>query len=169
MPSALHGRDVFMYGNDYSKTEVSQNCYMYCMSLELSAEAAGHYDACVEIVDPENFLNAITEHLTKLLGVPLQRQSRPVVYGSREQDYPGDRSIPVVFLKDKDPYEVEREVRAIWIPMRPTPMEPITVTVPGVIEWLRPAAVPGRQARAAPNDDEGVQPRSRSPYPDQDG
>ena len=126
--------------NNYVQVRVnSPDCYILCLSRVLDrAVAAGlsnqcseTYDACIEVVDVDGLLRAISE---KIHALARFEGIAPCVYGSRRRRYDEPEVHPALL---KDPhYSYQSEVRAFWSPTRGVP-EPLFVEIEDSAGLLR--------------------------------
>jgi hypothetical protein len=138
--------DALWAGNTFSRTNYSQDCYVYCTALELTSTAAAGRPWCVEISDIETFADIVHAALQVYHKSELRRFVRPVIYRSRsEGTVPSPNDL--AFVKDAGKFAFERELRAVFFdPTERRPFHrlvaPPTVSIKQLIPMVRRVAIP---------------------------
>lgn len=127
------GDSVFMRNNTFVGTIVAPNCYVYCASYERSAAAAGEYAACVEITDRKMFFLALSQALVQQLRCDVRMMQAIVRYEPEQVDARMAKRRNPAFTKTEE-FRKQREVRAIWLPLKPGTPEPDDM--PAGIDYL---------------------------------
>lgn len=107
---------VVGFNNKWVSRVEYHNSFVYCMSRELSANAAGDYTACVEIVDVPRFLAILNVAMTKAFpaqSAEIEAHVSAVVYNERELPHEMLGMVSAAFLKAPN-FEREVEARIVW-------------------------------------------------------
>lgn len=115
----------------------SQDLYIYCMTSEYSPSVMKEFgcDACLEIVRPTEFFQAISRKIrykAKFSGLGA------INYMDKTTHYTQPHTMHPAVMKDVK-YEYQKEWRVIWVPDQ-TPRQPIFINVPRAIRHCRPYA-----------------------------
>lgn len=115
----------------------SQDLYIYCVTSEYSSSVMKEFgcDACLEIVRPTEFFQAISRkirHKAKFNGLG------EIEYMDKTAHYTQPHTIHPAAMKDEK-YEYQKEWRAIWVPEK-APRQPLFINVPRAIRHCRPYA-----------------------------
>jgi hypothetical protein len=123
--------------------EIAPNSYVYCMARELSRRAAGSYTACVEIPDPQAFVNRVGSMLAYRLGVrAVNGGFGPVMYADRTLSHHFYGVVGGAFLKEPR-YSCECEARATWFDPPPGGELYLDLEDTRLASLVRPAVIPG--------------------------
>jgi hypothetical protein len=120
------------------------DAYVYCVSHELSARAAGGYTACVEIVDVLGFFRELTRGLE--FAHPQQRseaevQISVVTYAERVLPHEYIGYISPAFLKEQR-FSIECEVRGVWRAPKPEERQHCDFSRPSLKRYIRLVEIP---------------------------
>ena len=136
--SAIHaGPGMLVFNNYIEKKHVSENLYLYCVSLIYDIDVLnglnrdfpdGHYDACVKIENPKDFMEDISQALkskANFIGcVPCSYRQRSFHY-SEETQHPAT-------LKDPK-YSYQKEIRFMWASNNnDVEIEPVHLTIKSI-------------------------------------
>jgi hypothetical protein len=105
------------------------DCYLYCLSSERSSRMYQEFegsDSCVEISDPGAFFEHVTRTLNCLVGAKFQGVHR-VTYTERDQKWNGSNWGDDPALIKEPWFRAQAELRAVWTPTSPQPIEPIVL------------------------------------------
>lgn len=127
------GMPILSHGGTVKAIPRHPDAYVYCTTAQPTASAlAGYGRFVIQIFDAESFLRALTHHLTDVLAVAAREPHgflAPCLYLDRSREVDSQTAMveepPLAFIKPPAKHE-EREVRAIWHPVRPPPVPIIT-------------------------------------------
>lgn len=115
-----------------------EDYYVFSVAADYSAKMhklwheAQAYDCCYRICYPRTFLKAISK---RLAGIARFLGCAPVIYYEKGKgiDIYSDliKQHPALFKAGED-YGAQNEVRAVWQPLNPGPMEPKIIKVPNL-------------------------------------
>jgi len=108
------------------RTLEDPNCFVFCLTDRFDPAAMKDlgYDACIEVLAPQEFFRAITMKLRHV--VSSFWGAAHVMYRSRTVKVEEDLGVPPAFVKDLD-YQHQREARGVWIARRPETIVPMIV------------------------------------------
>ncbi|AYL75996.1 hypothetical protein CUC52_11240 [Citrobacter freundii] len=118
----------------------SQDFYVFCMASEPSRKAMEKFecDRCIEILNPQSFINAITRKVQRDAG-ELAWQGQ-ITYMNKTYSYLNEEGIHPATTKDIS-YEYQKEYRAIWHAKNGTPQDtlllPFFIKAPKAIKHCR--------------------------------
>lgn len=112
----------------------SPDFYLYCVTSRYDPNMmkAFECDACIEIIDPDNFFRAISKvirHKGKYGGY------HKVVYQNKVTDHLNPHTVHPALQKDTKYYN-QHEIRAIWKPIK-KPKSDLFIQVPKAIKYCR--------------------------------
>lgn len=115
-------------------SEHSQDFFIYCVTTEFSRASMEAFgcDACIEIIRPASFFNAISKkirHKAKFEG------GAPIIYTDKTTSYANPHAIHPARMKSKE-YAYQKEFRGIWTPNEEI-KSPLYINVPKAIKACR--------------------------------
>ena len=122
------------------------DAYVYCLSHELSARAAGDYTACVEIVDVPGFFRELSNGLAfahPRQPIEAEAQISAVTYAERVLPHEYHGYISPAFLKEHR-FARECEVRGVWRTPKPDGAQHCDFSRPILRTYLRHVEIPPR-------------------------
>jgi hypothetical protein len=130
------GMPILSHGGTLNAVATHPDAFIYCTTERDRSEGIESYGTfSVLIHDPESFFRAVTAHLTDDLTVVARQPhgfAAPCLYLEREVHLTSSKDEvlepPFALIKPRGKSS-EREVRAIWHPLRPNPAAFIT-TIP---------------------------------------
>lgn len=122
-------------GYTFTHKVQSSDLYIYCMSSRYDKDIMTQFgcDSCMEIINPDAFLSAITHrirHKARFEGF------RAIEYLKRETDYLNPHHVHPAIAKDIE-YQYQNEFRAIWNSTKPS-INPLYIDVKKAIKYCRP-------------------------------
>lgn len=121
----------------FSNQENSDDVYIFSLSnqFEVSTMLGLGYDACVEIVDLDNFINCISRKMYKKGLITGRIHSDTCKYGDRRTDSREQDKTPPWSLKEEK-HEYQREYRVAWEPARPN-LEPLNISCTAIRKYVK--------------------------------
>ncbi len=128
------GSNVTIEGLSLVVPEESPDYFIYCASYRYSSAAmrAFNADTCVEIVQPQRFIEALHAHFRDS-GLVDGALFAPCDYSGRVRDHRMQRVHPGL-LKDRS-YAYQSEVRLLMQPKPNVAVEPRIVTIPELVNY----------------------------------
>lgn len=123
-------------------TLIAPDAYIWCASTEKSAEVMSQFggaNTCVEIHDVPRFITVLNQIMLTMdvifLGV------FEVQYRNRSENWKRDSlGLHPALIKSLD-FQLQKEVRAIWVPRHSDPIEPTHGRCDGLANYCRVVAV----------------------------
>ncbi|GLH47620.1 hypothetical protein [Pseudomonas lactis] len=120
----------------------SPDAYVHCTAHSLSKDVLEQFegaDSCVEIVRPSAFYKHLTEVINKIVPVHYYGLHR-IVYSARREAFNGENfGRRPDLIKDPE-YELQCEVRAIWMPRSKCKLiAPINIHEKALVKFCRKA------------------------------
>lgn len=128
----------------FSREYNEPNCFIHCTSYKLSKNVMSQFegaDSCLKITRYQDFYTTLTRAIYKQRPVDIGGLNL-VVYEDRDQAFNGvDEGLDACWVKSKD-FSAQLEVRAIWYPKDPNPIEPLILEVPELVGLTKELKVP---------------------------
>lgn len=105
----------------------SSNAYIWCASLEKSRTVQNQFenaDSCVEIFDTRNFVNALDKYMQYNYNV-IYKGLHVITYNDRRGEWNKEHLGTHPALIKETMFAKQKEVRAIWEPIRGANISPI--------------------------------------------
>lgn len=118
----------------------SEDYYIFCMTTEPSRKAMEEFncDKCIEIENPDLFINALTRKIRKTAGDMAWHGE--ITYMDKEYSYLTETTLHPAQTKDIE-YSYQKEYRAIWCRRNGTPIDtilsPLFIKAPKAIKHCR--------------------------------
>jgi hypothetical protein len=127
------------------------DCFLLCMSETLSNETMAEFDgaeSCYQIVNRERFAQILTEEINRHVPVDFRGVHR-VKYQERAERWNGlDWGKHPALIKELA-FRGQSEIRMMWVPKRPGPIEFFYVEAPELAKCCVEVALPERQTLPA--------------------
>ena len=108
----------------------SPDRYVLCLSYERSSNVMASLDgadSCLELVDPDGFINRLTKTLNSIAAVELVSRFQVVTYQARVEVWNrSDWGNDPVYIKGVE-YKQQKEVRAVWVPKYKGAITPVNL------------------------------------------
>ena len=125
-----HGGATFAFQDCVFEQDIQMpNCYIYSMSEEADPAVAHkldeEYNCFVEILDVFKFYQILSAYIhKKKIGAPFALNR--CEYSEKVIQYPDIPTEKIAFTKEVR-FAPQKEIRAIWSPLNPSPIEPIKI------------------------------------------